>query len=366
LVSKSWTNPSRRHLFKEVNVSEKFLPSWLNRISPANHQLLQHIQVLSYVTSTQNLRNGGPPKYSINVLQDYLPSFHQLQHLSLFSMHIPSDVSLKLEIFSAFQSTLSRLSLKHCDVTISALITLINYFPNLDHLDLSSLRQGTGGKPTPPLSRPRMSRLHLSELRPEASGILNQLSELGPVFDEVQVVNGRLPARLPALTRIANTVGERVKRLGLLQTSRVYHQGAWSALLAPCRELREFELVVTHPGNKETEIISSITSTSIRKVSLVYRWQIWGPSWRDFNWGVFNEPLCRLVDRLGPRHELEVEILIVDMGGERVYKDIDPGVIVGSLAAFREKGRIRLVYTGPDGRAHVVYPCSSNPSASVC
>ena len=99
------------------------------------------------------------------------------------------------------------------------------------------------------------------------------------------------------------------------------------------------------------------------------RWPVWGPSLRDFNWGVFDEPLCRLVDRLGSTHELEVEILIVDRGGERVYEDIDPGVIVGSLAAFGEKGRIRLVYMGPDGRAHVVYPldpCSPNPSASVC
>ena len=151
LVSKSWANSSRRHLFKAVNISEGFLPSWLDRISPANHQLLQHIQALSYISNTQSWRNGEPPKYLINVLQDYLPSLHQLQHLSLFSMQIPSDISFKLEMFSAFQSTLSRLSLKQCDVTISALVTLINYFPNLDHLDLSSLRHGTGGEPTPPL-----------------------------------------------------------------------------------------------------------------------------------------------------------------------------------------------------------------------
>ena len=128
-------------------------------------------------------------------------------------------------------------------------------------------------------------------------------------------------------------------------------------------------MVVTRPGDKETEIISSITSTSIRKVSLIYRWSSWGPSWRDLYWGVFDDPLCRLASRLGPTHELEVEILIVDMGCERTYKDIDPGVIVGSLAAFGEKGRIRLVYEGWDGRAHVVYPLDSRPpnsSASVC
>ena len=221
LVAESWTNPSRRHLFKAVNIGEKHLPLWLDRISPANHQLLQHIQALSYISNTQSWRNGEPPKYLINVLQDYLPSLHQLQHLSLFSMQIPSDISFKLEMFSAFQSTLSRLSLKHCNVTISALVALINYFPNLDHLDLISLRHRIDGKPTPPLSRPRMSRLYLSDLRANSLGILNQLSEFGPVFDEVRVISGRQPVRLPALTRIANTVGERSKRLRLPRSSRV-------------------------------------------------------------------------------------------------------------------------------------------------
>ena len=122
------------------------------------------------------------------------------------------------------------------------------------------------------------------------------------------------------------------------------------------------------PGDKETEIISSITSTSIRKVSLVYRRPNWGASWRDVNWGAFNEPLCRLVDRLGSAHELEVEILIADVGGGSTYKDIDLGVIMSPLATFREKGRIRVVYMGRSGRAHVVYPldpCCSNLPASV-
>ena len=221
LVSKSWTNPSRRHLFKVVDIPEKFLLSWLNSISPANHELLQHIQALSCITSSQSWRDGRPPSHPIYLLRNYLPSLRQLQHLSLFSMQIPPYISLRLDIFSAFQSTLSRLSLKHCDVTINALVTLINYFPNLDHLDLSSLWHRTDGNPAPPLSRPRVTRLHLSELRTDALGILNQLSELGPAFDEVQVISGRLPARLPALARIAKTVGKKAKRLGLLRTSKV-------------------------------------------------------------------------------------------------------------------------------------------------
>ena len=146
-------------------------------------------------------------------------------------------------------------------------------------------------------------------------------------------------------------------------------RGALATLLSPCRELQEFELVVMPPGNMGTEAISSITSASIRKVTLAYGWVDWGLSWHDINWGAFDEPLCRLVDRLGSTHELEVAILIVDAGGISSYEDIGLEVIASSLAAFREKGRIRLIHCGgQDVRPHVVYPPDAgylNPSASV-
>jgi len=121
---------------------------------------------------------------------------------------------------------------------------------------------------------------------------------------------------------------------------------------------------VAHHGDGDTEIISSITSTSIRKISLVYRPPALGPSWRDVNWGAFNEPLCRLADRLGSARELEVDILIIDAGGMNM--DIDPGAIVSSLAGFREKGRIRVVHVGRDESARVVYPFGPGSPTSVC
>ena len=220
LVSKSWTNPSRRHLFKTVNISKRSLQSWRETISPTNYEFLQHIQALSYTTDTKDSRSGyQPPEYCIDVLQDYFPSLHQLQHLSLLSMQIPSDISLRLEIFSAFQYTLSRLSLMDCDMSIGVLVTLINHFPNLDHLDLSSLRRSTDGKPTPSLSRSRMRRLHLSHLRADILGIVDQLSELGLAFDQV-VVNDWQPVRPNVLTRIAETVGGKARCIELLRTDR--------------------------------------------------------------------------------------------------------------------------------------------------
>ena len=218
LVSRSWTNPSRRHLFNAVNICEKSLQSWRDTISPANHELLQHIQALSYITDTKDWRGNRPLEYCIDILQDYLPSLHRLQHLSLFCMWIPSDISPKLEIFSAFQYTLFQLTLDHCDVTISALVALVNYFPNLANLYLTFLFHNTDGNPAPSLSRSRMSRLYLSEVRTDALGILDQLSEHGLAFDEV-VVGSRRPVLIPALTRIADTFGKKSQCLRLVRIS---------------------------------------------------------------------------------------------------------------------------------------------------
>ena len=89
-----------------------------------------------------------------------------------------------------------------------------------------------------------------------------------------------------------------------------------------------------------------------------------GFSWYDVHWGAFDRPLCRLVDRLGSTHELEVEIRNVDEESVSTYKDIDPGRIVKSFVAFREKGRIKLIHVDRDGREYIVYPldlCSPTP-----
>ena len=123
------------------------------------------------------------------------------------------------------------------------------------------------------------------------------------------------------------------------------------------------------PGNKGAEVISSITSASIRRVILTYGWVDWGPSWRDVDWGAFDEPLCRLVDRLGSAHELVVLILILDTGEVSSYEDIGLGAIANSFAAFREKDRIALIYYwAQDMKPHLVHPPSPsypNPPASV-
>jgi len=214
LVAKSWVNPSQRRLFKTVEVRERDLQWWLDNSPPANEGLLQHVRSLSYVTDTRARRSIFSPGYRIDVLQDYLPFFQQLQHLSLSSVHLPSDVSHQVEIFSAFRHTLSRLSFYHCRVTINALVALINYFPNVNCLDLGRPLY-MDDVPAVPLSHLLFPKLHISDCHEDGLGLLDQLSGHGLVFGEV-VVDYTSQFRLRTLGRIVGALGVTTKCLRVL------------------------------------------------------------------------------------------------------------------------------------------------------
>jgi len=216
LIAKSWVNPSRRRLFKTVEIRDRDLQRWLDSIPPANEGLLQHVRSLSYVTETRARRKILPPGYRIDVLQDYLPFFQQLQHLSLSSMHIPSDIPHQIEIFSAFRHTLSRLSFHHCRVTINALVALIDYFPNLDHLDLGRPLYSVDDEPVVPLSRLLISKLHISDCHEDGLDLLDRLSGHGLAFCEI-VVDYVSQLHLQTLGRIVDALGENTKCLRVLR-----------------------------------------------------------------------------------------------------------------------------------------------------
>lgn len=110
------------------------------------------------------------------------------------------------------------------------------------------------------------------------------------------------------------------------------------------------------PGGVEAEILSSIRSTGIRKVILVYR--LWVPRnfKYDVDWDSFDKPLCRLVDQSECTRRLEVDIQIAAKRITEAQKDTEVARIVDSLAGFREKGQLRIVWVGQNESESVVYP----------
>jgi len=183
LVAKSWVYPSQRRLFNVVCVwGDTELKSWSDAISPTNVGVLQHVRSL-----TCKIADTPGSCYSpLDFLRDYSPSFRQLERLTLLSGFLPS-LDTQMNTYSAFQHTLSYLSLQRCIATASGLAALVNYFPNLAHLDLSELFHWGVSQPTHPLSRP-LQKLTVTEFYAGHSlGLLDRFMELHPRCEEVTI-----------------------------------------------------------------------------------------------------------------------------------------------------------------------------------
>jgi hypothetical protein len=217
LVAKSWTHPSQKRLFEDIDMSSRDLRSWLKNISPTDVELLGHIHSLSYLMPQWI----GPLHRN---LRDYLPSFQQLRYLKL-SGTIPL-LPQQIEIFSAFQHTLSEISLSYGDVTIKGLIALINYFPNLARLHLSYLRYDKEDGPFPPLSRPLLEGLFISWNSAYDLDLFDELSELGLRANEVVITQTRFTLTWSEVAkRVTSAFGANAKCLRLicpLSTGEIY------------------------------------------------------------------------------------------------------------------------------------------------
>ncbi|KAF9645595.1 hypothetical protein BDM02DRAFT_493178 [Thelephora ganbajun] len=157
LVSKSWLQPSRRLLFARIIIESTTYQSWLDNISPTNTGLLRHVRSLTYYHIGGDEATGS--RCGVYALRDYLPSFFQLQQLTLYIMNIEPTICEHLEWFSAFQHTLSSLSLSLVSITWSAFVALVGYFPNLRDLYIYEPSFQVDDRPVPPLPHPLRGRL---------------------------------------------------------------------------------------------------------------------------------------------------------------------------------------------------------------
>ena len=182
LVAKSWVHPSRRHLFETVRLSGVGgLGSWLATTPPTNVEIFQHVRSLTFHTTSIPDSPHGPA----HLLHEHSSSFHRLERLTLSHGCPPSHS--RIGTFAAFQHTLAYLCLWCCSVTASGLVTFVNYFPNLAHLEVGFLSRKADDQPTPPFSRP-LQKLTVTEVySDDGLGFIDQLMALHPQCDEVTV-----------------------------------------------------------------------------------------------------------------------------------------------------------------------------------
>jgi len=163
-----------------------------------------------------NRRTPESPRPPVDILRDYSPSFRQLERLTLYTGFLPPIT--QISSYSGFQHTLSYLSLQRCAATTHGIVTLVNYFPNLAHLDLSELCDCVGS-PAPPFSRP-LQTLSAAEFYTEDSlGFLDQLLGLRPQCEEIAI--GMYWSSCPLLAQhVVDGVETSIKRLYLTSDLR--------------------------------------------------------------------------------------------------------------------------------------------------
>ena len=212
LVTRSWTGLCQRRLFQEVRICPRNSQQWLDKISPANVELLGYVRMLSYI----NQGGGtliGPAHYA---LREYFPSFRQLRRLILDFSHTWS-LPQGLEIFSAFRHTLSIIGLVNCVTTESTFIALLNYFPNLMQLAFFQCECCREDKLLPPLSRLAFKKLIFTSSDDVGPDFIDELSKLGLHFEEVvlseQAAYGS--AWWKSSKRVISVFGEKARRVRL-------------------------------------------------------------------------------------------------------------------------------------------------------
>ena len=212
LVARSWAPPARRRLLSSVAITKKNSQSWKDRISATNTELFSHVRSLRFFAPWDVMNQDLLP---VNDFFDYLPSFHHLQHLTLRNMRIGPDISERLDVFSAFQHTLSSLTFQYLVLTLSAFIAIVDYFPGLGDLVVDGPTWEIDNQQTPPLSRPLRGRLSIN-VHEDFPIFPDRLSGLEVEYDELFILGTSNPTpSIPHYQRIVDTCGKTLKRLRL-------------------------------------------------------------------------------------------------------------------------------------------------------
>ena len=186
LVSKSWVEPSRRLLFADIRLRLDTYQSQLDRISSTNTISLRHVRSLTYFVRVYSI---FVPDCCVFALGDYLPSFCKLQTLGLHGLRIESSIPKHLELFSAFQHSLSSLSFTAVSTTWSSFVALAGHFPNLRDLKIASTSFQTGDLPIPNIVHAGRGRLGVGPLHEWDLRLLcNRFAELKPEYNQLELI----------------------------------------------------------------------------------------------------------------------------------------------------------------------------------
>ena len=180
LVAKPWTYSSQKLLYTSVRITPSRYQTWQEIASPTSAKLLQHARSLAYY-KLQSLHDFQ---------EEYLKSFHRLQHLTLDRV---CNVDFNaVSLFPALQNTLSSLSLSRLSLTLDTLVSFLSHFPNLRAFHLSEPTFTAEHRTVPLPSTPPRGTLRLSTFSTKSTDILlRTLTELKPEYDKLEIFEVR-------------------------------------------------------------------------------------------------------------------------------------------------------------------------------
>lgn len=359
LMARPWVCPAQRRLFSSVAITLDTHRSWKDCIPPVNLELLSHVRLLRYFARYHRLLRWNLPR--IEALINYLPSFCHLQSLTLRSVRIKPDFSKRIEIFPAFQHTLSFLSLRDTSLPWTAFVALIDYFPYyLEVLEIRDLFFLEDRQQQTPLSKPPHGHLSINMFTNEALATFSdRLCGIQVVYGGLADYEDPIPRRAPGhYQQLIDACGKSLDPLKLSpcectiqrvparphRPHRLSHASNFPTgvplALSRCPGLCLLKICVAIPGKTERAVISSIISTNVHAIvfapqelrfDTLYA-QLDNPCWQPLD-GV----LCGLVDKLhtlGYNRTLELEVRLdrVSFGLNRHYNK-------EFLPKFREKFR---------------------------
>lgn len=212
LVARSWTYPCQRRLFETIEqLSESILWWKLNKTSPKNIEIFHHVRSLS-VDAEVSLRQRSDALARFHHYK--FPLFPRLKRMALRYWGRPS-VSPQLGVVLAPQNTIEHLTLRECRVTINALVTLINHFPNLTEVGLIALEHEVNNEPTPSLTRPFVKLSIVDPDIDEDPSITGQFLQLRPHCDEATIGSRPFQPKLLLIQRVIDRIPTTIKLLNL-------------------------------------------------------------------------------------------------------------------------------------------------------
>ena len=179
LIAKSWAYPSQKllHDWHLCFIPETYR-TWQETASPTRMELLPRVRSLTY----RNFDSLYP------FPRDHLKSFHRLQQITLRNINLDIQSNI-INYLPASQNTLSSLYLANVSIYSTALVDLINHFPNLRDLHLYQSYIHQARHTAPFFGSPR-GKLCLTALTSVAvSTLLSCLLELELGYDELEIVN---------------------------------------------------------------------------------------------------------------------------------------------------------------------------------